>query len=128
MNRREKYLYMFGFWVVITFVLTSVPKIHPISGISHMDKIAHFLIYGISGFLFSRYLREGNIPREMIFIHTVLLMALIGGVDEIHQRWIAWRVPSLYDLIADVSGAMLGSAAVIVADMLKFFGSAPNNE
>lgn len=119
---------MFGFWVVITFVLTSVPKIHPISGISHMDKIAHFLIYGISGFLFSRYLREGNIPREMIFIHTVLLMALIGGVDEIHQRWIAWRVPSLYDLIADVSGAMLGSAAVIVADMLKFFGSAPNNE
>jgi VanZ family protein len=128
LNKREKYLYIFIFWVIFTFILTSIPKLPGVSGISHFDKIAHFLIYGVSGLLYSCYLREGNLPKEMIFIYTVLLISLIGGIDEVHQRWVPFRVSSFSDLMADILGGICGSVVVIVADRLKFFRPTTNNE
>ncbi len=127
-RKREKYLYLFVLWVVGTFIVMSIPRMPLLSGIAHYDKAGHFIIYGVSGLLFSCYLREGNLRREMIFIYTVLVISLIGGIDEMHQRWVAWRVPSLFDFMADISGGIFGSALVIVADRLKFFTPTVNNE
>lgn len=127
-RKRDKYLYIFIIWVIVTFILTSLPKLHGVPDISHFDKISHFLIYGVSGALYACYLREGNVPKELIFIYTVLLISFIGGVDEFHQRWIPYRVPSLGDLMADISGGICGSVLVIVVDRLKFFGPTANNE
>ncbi len=127
-NKRKIYLSVFIIWVIATFVLTSIPRMRLFTGISHFDKISHFLIYGVSGLLFSCYLREGNLPREMIFIYTVMLITLIGGVDEIHQRWVPFRVPSFYDLVADVSGGIFGSVLVILADRLRFLRPTAKNE
>ncbi len=125
---REKYLYIFIVWVAFTFVLTSLPRFPAAAGITHLDKVVHLLIYGVSGFLFACYLREGALPRERVFLYTVILIAVIGGADEIHQELISWRVPSFFDWLADLSGGVAGSALVIMAEKWHLFGVPSKNE
>lgn len=125
---KEKYLYIFVVWVAFTFVLTSLPRFPGAAGMTHLDKVAHLLIYGVSGLLFACYLREGDLPREKVFLYTVLLIGIIGGADEFHQELISWRVPSFFDWLADLSGGVAGSILVIMAEKCHLFGVPSKNE
>lgn len=75
--------------------------------IPHIDKAAHFLLYGLlaATFLFV-------FPVNLLKYHpvqtggmVVLLCLAYGITDELHQGYIPGRDVSMGDLIADVSGA-----------------------
>lgn len=74
--------------------------------ITYIDKLEHFAIYFIFGFLVRITLsHSGN-----LFVHrNAILLTLIvgigyGALDEIHQMFVPGRSPSIYDLFADAAG------------------------
>jgi VanZ family protein len=72
-------------------------------GLPGIDKAAHFVAYGVLGFLAAfadpqRGLRAG-----------VLAAAAVGIVDEWGQRGVPGRFSDLWDLLADVAGAAAGA-------------------
>ncbi|RMG59284.1 MAG: hypothetical protein D6713_05885 [Deltaproteobacteria bacterium] len=127
-KQSRKYLLLFALWVCLIFVLTSIPKAGGISPFPHFDKVAHFSVYFVAGFLFSRYLREEGKNRESILIITIFVISLVGGIDEIHQRWISGRVCSIYDWIADMAGGAGGAFVVVASHRLRELFPSPKNE
>jgi len=76
----------------------------------HIDKIIHIAEYALFGFLLARavkYSFSGLNNRRLYFI--VLLSTFLYGVsDEVHQLFVATRVFSGWDILADVIGGLLG--------------------
>ena len=103
------------FWRVLTIVVTVsililslIPKPPEIPGGFHFaDKIAHFIAYAVLSFLLFTSLFEGK------KLSTVLIVAaacmVYGGVIEILQTF-THRQPELWDLTADLFGAVCGAA------------------
>lgn len=103
------------FWRVLTIVVTVsililslIPKPPEIPGGLHFaDKIAHFIAYAVLSFLLFTSLFEGK------KLSTVLIVAaacmIYGGVIEILQTF-THRQPELWDLTADLFGAVCGAA------------------
>ena len=103
------------FWRVLTIVVTVsililslIPKPPEIPGGFHFaDKIAHFIAYAVLSFLLFTSLFEGK------KLSTVLIVAaacmIYGGVIEILQTF-THRQPELWDLTADLFGAVCGAA------------------
>ncbi len=102
-------------WRVLTIVVTVsililslIPKPPEIPGGFHFaDKIAHFIAYAVLSFLLFTSLFEGK------KLSTVLIVAaacmIYGGVIEILQTF-THRQPELWDLTADLFGAVCGAA------------------
>ena len=102
-------------WRVLTIVVTVsililslIPKPPEIPGGLHFaDKIAHFIAYAVLSFLLFTSLFEGK------KLSTVLIVAaacmIYGGVIEILQTF-THRQPELWDLTADLFGAVCGAA------------------
>ena len=102
-------------WRVLTIVVTVsililslIPKTPEIPGGFHFaDKIAHFIAYAVLSFLLFTSLFEGK------KLSTVLIVAaacmIYGGVIEILQTF-THRQPELWDLTADLFGAVCGAA------------------
>ena len=103
------------FWRILTIVVTVsililslIPKPPEIPGGLHFaDKIAHFIAYAVLSFLLFTSLFEGK------KLSTVLIVAaacmVYGGVIEILQTF-THRQPELWDLTADLFGAVCGAA------------------
>jgi VanZ family protein len=64
------------------------------------DKVVHVLVYGsiavLAGLAFPRLSRVG----------VLLVVAAIGGCDELHQAFLPGREAGLPDLLADIIGAV----------------------
>lgn len=71
-----------------------------------LDKLAHFVLYGVLGWLAAvGWLKSGQWPAAAL---VVTAAALCGAVDEIHQRSVPGRSAELADWVVDV-------VAVVVA-------------
>ncbi|OGW36669.1 MAG: hypothetical protein A2Y97_06605, partial [Nitrospirae bacterium RBG_13_39_12] len=68
------------------------------------DKIAHFIIYAITAFIFLRKLRLIATFTESIIL-SVIISSFYGFAMEILQFAIPWRSFSLIDEIANICGA-----------------------
>jgi len=120
---RRVYRLAAAVWALVILTATSVPASNVPSGLPQWtDKIVHFALYCVLGFLAVRALRaptpipaaakaEARIGAWVAAGWLVLaLLAIFAGVDEYHQHWIRGRVPSSGDWIADVLGAGFGIA------------------
>ncbi len=97
-------------WVALILVATSWPSINVGPETLGFDKVFHFTAYAVFAGL---SLRATLRPRDWGTVVTVIVVvALFGAVDEWHQSFIPGRSMSLGDLIADSSGAVVGSFAV----------------
>lgn len=67
----------------------------------HVDKYAHFLVYGLLGTLVARQWRKSLWP------WAVVAASLFGVSDEIHQLFTPGRSAEVADWIADTLGALL---------------------
>jgi VanZ family protein len=82
-----------------TLHLPSIPGI---------DKIAHMLAYGLLALTVLWFLGSAG-PSGFLnpALKTVLFCLLFGVSDEFHQSFIPGRWVSVFDLLADLTGAML---------------------
>ena len=96
------------FWMAVIFWLSSMPDLPSPSLFSAQDKLAHVLVFGILGFLFSRSFRpRDEDPSFTRVLLVTLMVALYGGFDEAHQMFVPGREASLGDLAADTVGGFL---------------------
>lgn len=92
---------------------------HPAS--AHMipapwDKAAHLSLFALLGVLLK--LRWPRLPAPLILV----LCALLGLGDEIHQSFVPGRQPDWADGLADILGCSLGLATLHYRQ--RFFGQA----
>ena len=119
MTRRRIYLALWVGWVALTFVLTSIPNPEFEVPIPGADKLEHMACYGVMGFLFALWRRETGASTRRAVIHALLVTALVGCLDEVHQRWIPGRFPDPLDWLADTAGG--GSGALSSAFLPRLF-------
>jgi VanZ family protein len=97
-------------WVgVVLFIggRSNVPSVE--TGLP-LDKVAHFVLYGLLGALATRGWLQQRRPRRVLWVLLACVMA--GAVDEIHQRWVPNRSSDPIDWLTDVLG--IGVAAALV--------------
>lgn len=92
----------------LVFYLSSRPNLQLPASIPYLDKGAHFLEYLGAGGLVYRALRLSGRPRPACLALALVLVAALGGIDELLQRGVPGRSCSLRDWIADLLGATTG--------------------
>jgi len=100
-------------WATVIFILSSIPgkgfaKFQFFFYLPFADKLVHGVIYLILGVLTYRAFS----PTERRFNYTlplsIILCTAFGFTDELHQTFIPGRDMSMYDLLADSIGAIIG--------------------
>lgn len=116
--RRRLYLVLLAGWVVLTFSLTSIPHPDVQFPFRFADKVAHFLFYGVMGFLCALWRRESGASVRRAVLEALLFVAATGALDEVHQRWIPGRRMDALDWIADMAGGGIGASLSVVLPRL----------
>lgn len=91
----------------LIFYLSSLPQPLPEGGLEFQrkDLVLHALEYFVLSALLLRAFLYSSVKRQ--YLYAILFSALYGISDEVHQLFVAGRVFSVYDIIADAVGACL---------------------
>jgi VanZ family protein len=101
-------------WLLIVLFLSVIPvkglqTEHPV------DKITHFVIYGITAIIFFRILRT-----KMLLVKTtivsIIFASLYGLAMELIQHVLPWRQFSLLDEASNFSGALVFSVIYAIRE------------
>lgn len=111
----NKYKIFFYYWLPVIlycfliFKQSSSPVILPIPSLPHIDKLFHAVGYAILAILFCRAFKSLGIldVHTMMFLN-ILLSAVYGFSDEIHQYFVPYRSADINDFLANVIGSLLG--------------------
>jgi len=100
-----------GIYASAIFAWSSVskPPLMPQWDVRHLDKLYHAIEYAVLAFLLMRALRMTCPTHSMtqLILWGVVLTALYGLSDELHQALTPDRTMSVYDLVADAVGASM---------------------
>lgn len=104
-----------GAWMLVglyasgIFVLSSLshPPMVPSWELPHLDKLYHIFAYGGLTFLLIRALSLSCATRTStsLALWAAILAIVYGASDEFHQAFTPDRMMSVYDLLADATGA-----------------------
>lgn len=99
--------YMVLIWVVSSFQDVSIPM----ERVPLRDKGIHALEYAVLGFLVTYAVRRTWPSWRYLLVAAVAfgLTTLWGLLDEIHQAFVPGRMADVLDLLADASGALVGT-------------------
>ena len=114
-TRGRLYFAMLAGWVALILALTSIPDPEFGPNFPGADKLAHFGVYGVAGFLFVLWRREIGTGAAVAVVWAAIFAALLGAVDEVHQQWIPGRWMDLLDWAADFAGGTAGGFCSAVA-------------
>lgn len=93
-------------WAVAVWIAGGLQSTSSLPSVQGLDKVAHFGMYGVLGFLLARgWLTAGWRGPWLL---PVLMAVLLGVADELRQRAVPGRSAEVADLIADVAGASTG--------------------
>jgi VanZ family protein len=94
----------------LIFIQSSRPSPDITPDWPYFDKVLHFVAYAFLGALFLRAFKTTRIKKnlKLVFILSVLLSALYGISDEIHQSFVPYRTADVIDALADILGSILG--------------------
>ncbi len=109
--RRRLYLAAWLCWLVLTITLTSIPNVTLKVAPPGADKLAHLGFYGVMAFLFALWRRSSGASVARAALHALCFAALVGILDEVHQRWIPGRSCDPLDWLADTAGGAGGALA-----------------
>ncbi len=96
-------------WAAVIYLLSSqtgldVPPLFP-----GQDKVLHALVFAILGFLVAGTLLPAvHQTRKRHIVMAIGLIAAYGMLDEVHQHFVPGRMPDVLDVLADISGGILG--------------------
>ncbi|MFC1492398.1 VanZ family protein [candidate division KSB1 bacterium] len=102
------------FWLLFIFVSSYLLRDNSIGkSFMHIDKVVHFIEYGILGFLFVRAFYYSSEKREMsrAVLISFGITVFIAGFDELHQIYVPHRTASFFDFTSDLTGIL---AAMLV--------------
>ena len=110
-------------WAAFILLLTSVPG----SDIPHVsflnfhasDKLVHATMYGIFAWLATRSLVRAGRPLRQAVLMVLLGIAVFAALDEWHQQFIPGRSMDVFDWLADISGAVIGTVVAVVAPRVR---------
>lgn len=99
-------------WILIIFILCAMPSEDipdPHINIPHLDKVVHFGMFFIMTIL-TVYPLElySSLSRNKIYTLTIVIAFCYGGAIEILQHFFFNRGGDIWDLTADVVGAIVG--------------------
>jgi VanZ family protein len=97
-------------YCVLIYIQSANPAPVKLPGFFPLDKIVHFGLYAIMGILFYRAYRTLPFKKrhQVLILLSVVSASLYGVGDEIHQYYVPYRQADLFDVIADVLGAVCG--------------------
>ncbi len=111
MNNFVKYQLPIIVWALAIFIASSIPTLpHIIDTEFGIDKVVHAIMYYIFCWLTHRALNHQNkfpFLRKYSYIAALLLTAVYGYLDEVHQLYVVGRSYDIYDWTADSFGALL---------------------
>jgi VanZ family protein len=101
------YKFILGGYMVLILCISAIPANSiPSLGFQHADKVAHFLEYSILGILAVHSFK----PKKGYQLFYIIFSGFVFGVfDEWWQSFISDRHTSLFDLLADNIGMLVGS-------------------
>jgi VanZ family protein len=94
-------------WAGVVLTATSIPDLS-MPGPAGSDKVGHFLMYCMLGFLAHRAAAPRRDARR--FVAVTLALTAFAAVDEWHQTFIPGRAADVADFVADAVGAATGCA------------------
>jgi VanZ family protein len=97
-------------YCLFIYIQSANPSPEQIPSFPFVDKVLHFLAYGIMGILFYRAYQTLRIKNniQMLMLLSVVSASLYGISDEIHQSFVPFREAEVADVIADMLGAASG--------------------
>lgn len=99
-------------WALVIFVLCALPgeKLpDPHINTPHLDKVVHFGMFFIMALLLCNELEyQTKLTPRKIYLVTVCIALIYGGVIELLQHNFFHRSGDMLDLLADVAGAIVG--------------------
>lgn len=95
-------------YCALIYIQSAYPSPEKLPSFILMDKMLHFVAYGIMGILFYRAYQTLRIKnnRQILFLLSVVSASLYGISDEIHQYFVPARNADILDVIADTFGAV----------------------
>ncbi len=112
--KRTTYLLRYWFPIflygVLIFIQSSGPAPVRLPDILSFDKLLHMAAYAVLGAMFLRALRTLPLREHpvRILVLSVMLSALYGFSDELHQYFVPARQADLMDALADTLGSIAG--------------------
>ncbi|MBI5048417.1 MAG: VanZ family protein [Deltaproteobacteria bacterium] len=96
-------------YMALIFYMSSQPlEEFQLPDVWNIDKVAHFIEYGVLGIIWFRALNTVSVNSKQIVFVAFAITFLYGISDEIHQHFVPNRNSSIYDAIADGIGAWVG--------------------
>ena len=106
--------YLVRYWLppflyaAFIFFLSSLPGKKFLYPFSSADKVIHLVEYAILGYLVARAFGYNLYKKKVLFLRAFSVCLLFGISDEFHQWFVPYRVLSVMDMLADVTGSFLG--------------------
>jgi VanZ family protein len=108
-------------WTLVLLGLTLAPiggvEKYQFGGFSHWDKVAHLILFGITGFIYAWGASYFKTITVRALFGLVLALALALITEEL-QHFVA-RNPSFCDLLADMAGLSLGLLLYILLEIRR---------
>lgn len=83
------------------------------------DKVIHAGIYFVLGALTARAFRGYDVAPVKAARFALILCAVFGVSDELHQSTVPGRMPDLIDWAADLVGALLGAWTYVIVELKR---------
>ncbi len=98
-------------YMVLIFLLSSMPLPRALPEFVFADKFYHTIEYGILSILVLRALWISMPDRGLrfLFVSAVIFSTFYGLTDELHQYFVPGRFSSIYDVMADGIGSLIGA-------------------
>ncbi len=97
--------------MALIFVLSAQQKLPSMpGGLLAWDKFQHYLAYMVMGLLAFRAANRMPLARVSPYWQALIVGALYGALDELHQSFVPGRNMSILDWLADVTGLLVALA------------------
>lgn len=109
-------------WIVMIFALSSIPGLSSddVRLPTGFDKLVHFFEYAVFALLFYRGLSYGGVRvRWSIVLIVVASGIAVAALDEMYQSYIPRRDSSMYDLVMDSAGVVVGMLAAVLRHIVQ---------
>ena len=100
-------------YVILIYWLSSLERPFVIDvGVWNLDKLMHLAEYSVLGFLLMRAITgsDGNVKYNKTILLTLVVGAVCGFTDELHQSVVPGRYATVADFVFDTLGIAVGIA------------------